>query len=194
MIARAVEASVVLAETPVWATVLVAALAGVFGLLSGAAAAAYVTTRHERTERFRERMIEAADGFVEKMIKTEGALRAAFEPIEDVRLHPSDEAFAAARWQLGEAARLAAELDGQVPRLFVVFRDEEVGLRAMGVSGALDRWRENVRFFTDEIRAKNRGALPLDTPRNIWSGEREYIAERAQFTRVVNRELYRRRL
>ena len=54
-----------LAATPTWATILVAVLAGLFGLFAGASAAAVVTSSHERTERFRDRIIEAASRYIE---------------------------------------------------------------------------------------------------------------------------------
>ena len=99
----------ILAATPTWAIILVAVLTGLLGLLSGTAAGAMVTTSHERTERFRERMIEAADAFVEAMVKAEAALRRADELIDESAgkgLQPTNQADSPVPPLLKEAKRL----------------------------------------------------------------------------------------
>ena len=74
-----------LATTPTWATILVASITGLFGLLAGASVAAVVTTSHERRERFRERMIVAASDFVAAAGKPYFLLREAHFAVEAPR-------------------------------------------------------------------------------------------------------------
>jgi hypothetical protein len=122
----------VFAATPVWVTVTLATATGIFGLLSGAAAAAAVTTSHETREVFRDRMIEAADAFIAQEIKVDEALARLVKTSklgpELVGLEFSDE--------IHKAAELAQELSELVPRLWIVFRRAAPGATAQELVSA----------------------------------------------------------
>lgn len=151
--------------TPTWATILVAVLTGLFGFASGAGAAAVVSTSHERAERFRSRMIEAADAFVGALVKTDQLIRAAWintlyaiqlaeggtetylvrETVEALkrRLGPSldgqevVEAERHARGSVDAASESIDEMEHLLPRLFIVFKDEDVGSQSTSLCAAM---------------------------------------------------------
>ena len=135
-------------------TIGVATLTGLLGLASGAAAAAAVTTSHERAERFRERMIDAADAFVANLVQAEEALETVREKTEDlvnVRARRQEKvrtegargqtmteeeraenetAKTGLKQSLDTADDLSKEMGALLPRLWVVFRKESVGMQA----------------------------------------------------------------
>jgi hypothetical protein len=152
------------AGTPTWATILVAVLTGLFGFASGAGVAAAVTTRHERREHFRNRMIEKGDQFVEKTVKAHLALGTAQQFAKDA--HEAEERgdnelandlWRQANERLGTGARTIDELLSLVGYFFVVFPGEEAGLRAVAVHSALVEWRLGIReLWSDFDEASSR--------------------------------------
>jgi hypothetical protein len=149
----AISLALVAGSTSAWTTIGVAALTGLLGLASGAGAAAAVTTSHERAERFRERMIGAADAFVGSLVTSEEALdtisRQATELESLRRIHQSvlaqghyheeimkdkgneiDQKEGELKASLESADKLLKEMERLLPPLLVVFRGERVGRRA----------------------------------------------------------------
>ena len=59
--------------TAAWVTILAAAVTGLFGLLAGTAAGAVVTTRHQRGEAARERLVSASVDYVAAYNRTSAA-------------------------------------------------------------------------------------------------------------------------
>jgi predicted ribosome quality control (RQC) complex YloA/Tae2 family protein len=140
-----------------WATIGIATFTGLVGLASGAAAAAYVTTSHERAERFRDRMIDAADAFLGNLVKSEAAVEttfkqtqefatlrgqrrrelektsqqsAAVEDTEETQIKKAEDFEKEAeklKRRLDATYMLLSEMQGLLPRLYVVFREESVG-------------------------------------------------------------------
>lgn len=89
---------------PVWAAILTALGTGAFG--------AWLTTRNDRQERFRDRLIEAADDFTgasaEALIDTRDAIREVGERKDAVLMKESTERAWAAR---DKALRRSARVD-----------------------------------------------------------------------------------
>src|SRR5437588_2466169 len=92
---------------------LLAAL-GVGGVLGG-----WLRGRHERAEAHRERMIAAAEDFLEKVAIAEGALGDA----ETAARHAIgvEEVPASTKAVLEEASRTTQHVDAVIPRMMVVF-------------------------------------------------------------------------
>jgi hypothetical protein len=183
-----------LADTgaPTWATILVAVLTGLFGFVSGAGVAAAVTTRHERREAFRNRMIEKADQFVERTVSAHLALGQAQHWATAAREadKQGDKAAAADAWKLMEqlvdaAGKTIDELMSLVGYFFVVFPGEAAGEKAVAVHGALVDWRVRV------------GELATDFD-NAWSRLDEHSAQlkaaRNDLLQQINVHIRARRL
>jgi hypothetical protein len=174
-----------LAATPVWATILVAVVAGGFGLLSGVAAAAAITTRHETRERFRERMIEAADAFVTQEIKATTALESAYRRIGMER------AKRAPTWpplyrEVASLEDLTRELENVVPRLFIVFRSRAPSESAAGTSYLINKRRLALKRFAESQHSDD-----FNEATNLLGS----IGEARNAAHVAfNREIRRRRL
>src|SRR5262245_34961380 len=136
------------ATTPIWATIVVAVVAGVFGLLAGASAAAIVTARHQRNESFRTRMIEAADMFMRSIVSVRGALEDVSNALS--RFGDLKMAYSRIREIDGEFERL----DALLPPLYVLFatssrwlrpwHGQSIGEQASVLRGKLCAWREEL--------------------------------------------------
>jgi hypothetical protein len=176
-------AALPLAQSDTWVTVLVAVVTGIFGFLSGAGAAAVVTTGHERRQQFRTRMIEAADGFVEKAVSAHlllaaatQAARRADEASRAGHRVSSDEEWRVAGDRGESAGEHIDELMPGIAHLYVVFRGEDVGDRAVSVHGALVDWR---------------GSLVEALKEGEFSPHEETLEECQQTLRTARNELLR---
>jgi hypothetical protein len=166
--------------TPVWVAILLAVLTGLFGLLSGAAAATAITTSHETREQFRDRMIVAADHFIAAETEARRAVAAFYQKFIDELARVTDATnadgaaiYTAEDWvRVNEgiseeqtaadlATRKLAEL---IPRLWVVFRSSEPATLATAIKdeyGVADfHLRRAIRHWTDE--ASNNDTMVLD--------------------------------
>jgi hypothetical protein len=189
-------------ETPVWAAILLAVVAGVFGLLSGAAAATVISTSHETRERFRDRMIEAADGFIaqeteafESLIRFESAFAAGLtesygssSPFDPEAVRP---AFSAARKTLDQ-------LHALIPRLWVVFRSPDPGKLAERIAKTYSENLVNLGLALDPERFHSpAGEAFKADPNLVFKPFQEQVYQTHDETRkalleALNRELRRR--
>jgi hypothetical protein len=122
----------IFADIPAWATLLTATLTGLAGVGAGASAAALITARHQTAEVFRNRMFEAADTVVGRIVGPMMSAQAAQD-----RLLSGEETSA----QLQDARWFRGEMEGELARLYVVF-DPAAAEMAEDVIRAIDRWLE----------------------------------------------------
>jgi hypothetical protein len=181
-----------LATSTSWATVALGLGTGIIGFAGGAAAAAVVTTRHERVEAFRTRMIEAADEFVEQLAQALEVLDNAHEQVQEFLTAQSrapdekteamaevlDKTLASAEKTLDHISRL-------IPRLYVIFRGRSVGNTGSHASLALGKMQENIRDLRGGRRPFRKdpetGELREVSARSM---QEDYFEHRASFSKA----------
>jgi hypothetical protein len=194
-VSDALDAVPLILGTSIWTTVAVALIAGFSGVFAGAAAAAVVTTRHERLERFRARMIDAGDDFVGKLMHglelvddSDKQVRELFTESQshtrdDQKVHAMlralDKTLVSADQALDEVSRL-------IPRLYVVFRGRSVGDGAAAAEAYLRQMKRHIDEGLAEIRGGERllrGDLETGEWREVSPWE-ELKKDRESFDRV----------
>ena len=148
-------------EPPPGSPSLSLAATGLFGFVSGAAAAAVITTNHERREKFRDRMIESADAYFEKASETARQLLQVESKVMDVRsglITNDDPSFKQhvtdIRSSLGTTHRLIEDLGPMAHQMFIVYRDQAVGNNAVGMRTALSDWEDWLHVLADTPNGK----------------------------------------
>jgi hypothetical protein len=157
-------------------TVAVALVTGIFGFASGAFAAAVVTTRHERIEAFRARMIETADEFVEQLTQGLELLDNAHEHVK--QLFPESVSYAGDKAEatretvggiLADAEKTLDHVSRLIPRLYVVFRGRSVGDGGSSAERSLTAMKKS-------IGALQRGEPEQSSRRNLLTDETEEVS------------------
>jgi hypothetical protein len=188
--------SVVPLATEAWVTIATAVLTGLFGFASGAGLAAIVTTGHERRQRFRERMIQAADSVVELLVEAQLELSRA---TTRARTHTSDDQEAEVssteiqpRWELVDKhLRVAAAAEDRMlmllGHLYVTFRGPEVGDKAVAIHTRLVDWH---RVLFKARRANDFGRFDAE----VRQARNNVSTARDEFLQELNKQIRRIRL
>lgn len=190
-------------ETPVWVAILLAVVAGVFGLLSGAAAATAITTSHETRERFRDRMIETADGFIaketeafEKLTAFLASFVARWAASQGDSSPPFD--MEAVRPAFEAANNTLDELDALVPRMWIVFRNPDPGKLAEQIAQTYKENCANLSQALDPERFNSPASEAFKTDPNLvftpfqHQTYQAHTETRQALLQALNRELRRR--
>jgi hypothetical protein len=157
-----------------------------------------------RAERFRDRMIKAADAFVSNLVESEQALDAAAERTREVQelskpLNSGEQGAAAAsqetptqtfdpltnaeelRTNLASADKLLKEMEGLLPRLFVVFRNQAVGNQATRLHRSMLRRLQSLR--------EPSGRLVMDTHTGSWKSWEDRNREASELQNRAKQQL-----
>ena len=174
---------------------LVALVAGLFGVLAGASAAAVITTNHERNEQFRARMIESAEQVIVEVDAAMDLLKPALRHAEGVVSLEQDrygkavdaaEATAVLKEALSAKATLARTLD----RLVLIHPDPRVRTFAPQLAHNLDGW---ARFTELVIQKFEEGEVDENLIEKLnVAAERERYAQihRERFLEILQDEIF----
>jgi hypothetical protein len=176
-----------------WVTVGTAAVSGVLGLGAGAGAAAWLTTRHERTERFRDRMIDAADALVDRLVKAarnneraQNHLTAAMAERADGR----EERLGKAKFRIDKAVEHCLRVESDLARIYLLFEGKTAGDQGKAAitaiedwTNALVDWREGFADGENEVLERHKQAA--------LSGEEAATASRDEAFGELSKQIRR---
>lgn len=143
---------------PVWAAITIALITAVLGLIAGAAAAAVVTTTHERTKDFRTRLLEALTDVVETFNRSAEGLSHAFDTTKFTIYDEYD--YDAVRRVCDEAQRMLAESQKPIALLWVLAPTSDVGALASLRTNELTYYAARLRNMADQ-HERRRGQLAV---------------------------------
>jgi hypothetical protein len=171
----------------VWTTeLLVALVAGLFGLVTGASAAAVITTNHERNERFRTRMIESAEQVVVELNAVRGLLASALRHAEGLVSIQRDweqkvEAASNTSQVLDKAGVAKDRFAANLARLMLIHPDPRVRILGPELAHVLDVWFRFTELAVEDFQV---GASDEMIIKRL-----EYAVQRERYA-----EIYRDRL
>jgi hypothetical protein len=138
---------VVASELPVWAAITIALITAILGLVAGAAAAAVVTTTHERAKDFRTRLVEALTDVVEVFNRSAETLSRAFDTSEFTIYDTYD--YAAIRRACAKTEQMLSEAQKPIALLWALAPTSDVGSLASLRANELNYFAARLRLMTN---------------------------------------------